>query len=121
MKALIATTLCLALMGCGQPRVSSGGSISESGGTSAAVGVSSGRVHAGYGTGGGYAGVDVVQTERVSAGVGTAGPYAKADVVEAGPVDVDAGVSAGGPSASVGLGRLPVRVGYGLGGWRLGF
>ncbi|MEM1361475.1 MAG: hypothetical protein AAGF94_07110 [Pseudomonadota bacterium] len=117
---ILAVCACAVLLGCTQqPSVSTGGSISENGGTSAAVGVNAGRTHAGVGTGGAYAGVDVVQADRVSAGVGTGGAYASADVVEAGPADVDVGVSAGGPSASVGLGR--VRVGYGLGGWRLGF
>ena len=117
--AALCLALCLGLAGCGTPRVSSGGSISQSGDTAAAVGVSSGRVHGGVGTGGAYAGVDVVQTDRVNAGVSTGGAYASADVVEAGPADVDVGVSTSGPNASVGLGR--VRVGYGLSGWRLGF
>ena len=121
MTRLLLILCCLAVAGCASstPRVNGNGSISENGESSASVGVSSGRVHAGVGTEGAYAGADVVQTERVSAGVSTGGAYARADVAEAGPIDIDAGVSTSGASTSVGLGR--VRVGYGVGGWRIGF
>lgn len=122
MKRVIIGALCLALAGCAQPRVTSSGSVTESGGTDARVGVNSGPARVGVNTDGDvYAGADVIRTDRVRGGVSTSGAYASADVVEAGPLDLDAGVSTGGASASVGLDSLPVRVGYGLGGWRIGW
>lgn len=91
----------LAVAGCAQPRLTSSGNVSQYGEPSASVGVDAGRVGAGVNTDG-----------RVSA---------SADVIEKGPADVDVGVSTAGASASVGLDGIPVRVGIGAGGWRVGW
>lgn len=86
----------LVLVACGPPKPTVGASVGATG-PDARVGVQSGRVNAGVGTNGAYAGVDVVQTDNVRVGVGT-----------------------GGVGASARVGNSPVRLGWGLGGWRIG-
>lgn len=97
MTRILALVLSLAVFGCAQVEPEFGASVGA-GGASARAGVDAGRVNAGVSTNGAYASADVIDTESVDVRVGT-----------------------NGPSASVRVGKSPVRVGWGLGGWRVGF
>ncbi|WP_139840041.1 hypothetical protein [Pseudoruegeria sp. SK021] len=96
MTRLLAVFAVLMLANCQPVKPTAGASVGSTG-PDARVGAKSGRVGVSAGTDGVNAGVNVVQTENVSVGVGT-----------------------GGVGASAKVGNGPVRVGWGLGGWRIG-
>lgn len=97
MKRAIAAALLMTTAACAPPKPDVGASVGA-GGASARAGVDAGRVNAGVSTHGAYASADVIDAENVNVRVGT-----------------------NGPSASVRVGQSPVRVGWGLGGLRVGF